>query len=114
MAIDDLLDEHEQSEKVRNWLQENALGLIGGIVLGLALIAGWQWWQRHQEDARVAAGDRYQGALDHIKANQLSQARAKLAGLDTDAYATLGALQLSKAQLAAGQRDQAIATLRAT
>ena len=31
MAIDDLLDEHEQSERVRAWLRNNAAGLIGGV-----------------------------------------------------------------------------------
>lgn len=40
MAIDDLLDEHEQSERVRNWLKNNGAGMIGGIALGLAVIFG--------------------------------------------------------------------------
>ena len=35
--MDELLNEHEQGERVRSWLQRNALGLIGGIVAGLAL-----------------------------------------------------------------------------
>jgi predicted negative regulator of RcsB-dependent stress response len=112
MAIDDLLDEHEQSEKVRTWLQENALGLIGGVVLGLALIAGWQWWQKQQQGARIQSGERYQSAIDDIQAGKLASAQSRLAGLE-GAYATLGALDLAKAQLAAGKRDDAIATLRA-
>lgn len=44
MAIDDLLDEHEQGERVRTWLRDNAAGLIGGLALGLLLIWGWRWW----------------------------------------------------------------------
>ena len=40
MAIDDLLDEHEQSERVRSWIRSNAIGLIGGVGLGLGAIAG--------------------------------------------------------------------------
>ena len=59
MAIDDLLNEHEQSERVRSWLQKNALGLIGGVALGLGLIAGWQWWQKRQHDDRVGASALY-------------------------------------------------------
>ena len=112
MAIDDLLDEHEQSEKVRTWLQENALGLIGGIVLGLAVIGGWQWWQKQQQAARVAAGERYQALVDSIHADKLEQAQAQVAGLDTGAYASLGAMELAKAQLAAGKSDLALATMR--
>jgi predicted negative regulator of RcsB-dependent stress response len=114
MAIDDLLDEHEQSEKVRTWLQENALGLIGGIVLGLAIIGGWQWWQKQQQAARVAAGERYQALVDNIHAGKLKQAQAQLAGLDNGAYGSLGALELAKAQLAAGQSDLAVASMRRT
>jgi len=112
MAIDDLLDEHEQSEKVRTWLKDNALGLIGGIALGLALIGGWQWWQKQQEHARVQTAERYQSVVDDIKALKLKQAQSKVAAIDEGAYATLAALRLSQAQLTAGQRDAAIATLR--
>jgi predicted negative regulator of RcsB-dependent stress response len=114
MAIDDLLDEHEQSEKVRTWLQENALGLIGGVVLGLALIGGWQWWQKERQTAQVEAGERYQSAVDEIQTGKLQPAKSTLASLPTGAYATLGALSLAKAQMAAGHRDDAIATLRAS
>jgi predicted negative regulator of RcsB-dependent stress response len=112
MAIDDLLDEHEQSEKVRTWLKENALGLIGGIALGLALIGGWQWWQKQQERARLDTAARYQSVADDIQSVKLKQAQAGIVAIDDGAYVTLAAMQLSKAQLAAGQRDAAIATLR--
>ena len=40
MAIDDLLDEHEQSERVRTWLRQNGAGIFGGVVLALAVIGG--------------------------------------------------------------------------
>jgi predicted negative regulator of RcsB-dependent stress response len=114
MAIDDLLDEHEQGEKVRSWLQSNAFGLIGGVALGLALIGGWQWWQRQQEAARIQAGDHYQVALDSIHDNNIKQGQVLVSALPRGTYATLAALELAKAQLDAGQREAAIATLRAT
>ena len=114
MAIDDLLDEHEQGEKVRTWLRENALGLIGGVVLGLALIGGWQWWQKQRHSAQVQTGEHYQAAVDAIEAGKLAPAKSSLAALPQGAYSTLGALSLAKAQLAAGRRDDAIATLRAS
>ena len=114
MAIDDLLDEHEQGEKVRSWLQSNAFGLVGGVALGLALIGGWQWWQRQQEAARIQAGDHYQSAVDSIHRSNIKQAQALVSALPRGTYATLAALELAKAQLDAGQREAAIATLRAT
>ena len=42
MAIDDLLDEHEQGERVRTWLRKNALGILGGLARGIAAIYGWR------------------------------------------------------------------------
>ena len=114
MAIDDLLDEHEQSEKVRTWLRENALGLIGGVVLGLALIGGWQWWQKRQHETQVQTGEHYQSAIDAIQAGKLQPAKSSLSALPAGTYATLGALSLAKAQVEAGHRDDAIATLRAS
>ena len=112
MAIDDLLDEHEQGEKVRTWLQANGIGLIGGVALGLALIGGWQWWQKQQERAQIQVGEHYQAAVDSIHARNLKQAQSLVAALPHGTYATLAALELAKAQLDAGQRDDAIATLR--
>jgi predicted negative regulator of RcsB-dependent stress response len=49
------LDEHEQGELVQRWLRNNGSSLLTGILLGLALVFAWQWWQgkgsRHQEEA---------------------------------------------------------------
>lgn len=115
MAIDDLLDEHEQSERVRSWLRSNALGLIGGVGLGLAGIVGWHWWQGQRLDVKMAVNARYAQEIKAIETKPPSAA-AK-AGIEaiSKANPTLGALaalQLAKAQVDAGKRDDAIATLR--
>lgn len=113
MAIDDLLDEHEQSERVRNWLKNNGAGLIGGIALGLAVIFGWQWWQKHQVQQAEQANVSYQSALDSIATADLKKAQAEVGKLENgNAYANLAALRLAKAQVDAGQAEAAIATLR--
>lgn len=113
MAIDDLLDEHEQSERVLDWLRRNGAGLVGGVVIGLALILGWQWWGRHQTTEHMRAGDAYQALVQDLQDGKLQQAQARIGGLGGTPYATLAALDLAKAQLDAGKRDAAIATLRA-
>ena len=113
MALDELLDEHEQSERVRSWLKQNSLGLVGGLVLGLALIGGGKWWMQQQHLKRVAVGEAYQAALDDIVAGKLDEAKAQSAALQDTPYAVLVALDLAKAQVEAGKRDDAIATLRA-
>ena len=112
MALDDPLDEHEQSEQVLEWLRRNGAGLIGGIVLGLAAIGGWKWWQQHQVDQKAQVAAQYQEALDSITAGDAGAA-AKVKALDVGLYHTLASLELAKAQVAANQLDAAIATLRA-
>lgn len=112
MAIDDPLDEHEQSERVLAWLRENGLGLIGGIVLGLAGISGFKWWQHHAHQQSVGLADQYQGVVDAIEASD-GQAADKLAALGDGVYADMAALELASTQVEAGRNDEAIKTLRA-
>ena len=116
MALDDLLDEHEQSERVRSWVRSNALGLIGGVALGLGAIAGWQWWQGQQLQRGMAVNGRYAEVVRNYEAGRLPADKGRAAldqiGKGNPTLGTLAALQLAKAQVEAGKRDDAIATLR--
>ncbi|MGO4222090.1 YfgM family protein [Lysobacter sp. TAF61] len=112
MAIDDLLDEHEQSERVLQWLRNNGAGLIGGIVLGLAAIGGWKWWEHRGEQTQLELSNQYQATLDAIKAKD-KNAPAKVKALADSTYHDLAALELARSQVDARQNDAAIATLRA-
>ena len=111
MAIDDLLDEHEQGERVRTWLRKNALGILGGLALGIAAIYGWRAWVSHQASQQEQAHTAYAQALQQLDAGQVEQAGTLLAGQE-GTYATLAALRVAKAQVEAGKPDEAIATLR--
>ena len=112
--VDHLLDEHEQSERVRGWLRQNGAGLFAGVVLGLGVIGGWQWWQQHVADKNATAGRDYDTVVRTLQSNDLKKATAQSAALaqsGTD-YAALAAMHVAKAQVDAGDRDAAIATLR--
>ena len=61
MAIDDLLDEHEQSERVRSWLRKNGASILGGVVIAIGAIAGWQWYQKDQGGKLASANVEYVG-----------------------------------------------------
>ena len=87
MAIDDLLDEHEQGERVRGWLRENGSGVLTGILLGLALILGWQWWMQQRAHQRVQAGDDYQAAVEALQSGKADVARARIAAASGASFA---------------------------
>ena len=111
MAIDDLLDEHEQSERVLAWLRRNGVALIAGVALGLGAIAGWNWWEVHQLKQAGAGAGQYQAAIDAIEAGN-AKAEAQVKALPASAYTSLAALRLAASQVDSGKRDAAIATLR--
>lgn len=116
MAIDDLLDEHEQSERVRNWLKNNGAGLIGGIALGLVVIFGWQWWQKHRAGQSEQANVAYHAAIQALAAGDLKAGQAAVAKVQQGGvavYADLASLRLAQVQVDAGQLEPAIATLKA-
>lgn len=111
--MDELLNEHEQGERVRSWLQSNALGLVGGIALGLGLIWGWNWWQNQkigQRDALAADYEQFSQSVASNPEQAAKQLNGKLAG---STYAALGALELAKVQVEAGKEPAALATLQA-
>lgn len=117
MAIDDELNEHEQSEQVRSWIRNNAVAIIGGIALGLGAIYGWHWWQGEQQQARMAVSGRYADAVTAYESGKLptsEQSRATIEGIGkaNPTLAALAALQLAKAQVDAAKPNDAIATLR--
>lgn len=110
--MDELLNEHEQGERVRSWLQSNALGLVGGIALGLGLIYGWTWWKQQQVTQRDAIAADY-AQFTQTLATQPEQAAKQLGGkLAGTAYAAIGALELAKVQVDAGNEAAALATLQ--
>lgn len=116
MAIDDLLDEHEQSERVRSWLRKNGLSILGGVVIAVGAIGGWQWWQQEHGNKLASANLEYQKVLKGIEDNKLEDAGAAVKALDagpSNIYSELAGLQLAKAQVEAGRNDDALATLRA-
>lgn len=117
MAIDDLLDEHEQGERVRAWLRNNGAGLLGGIVLGLAVIFGWKWWVQQRQSHQQAGYVAYEAAQKAIgDAKDLKDAQAKVSALgqhDNTIYQQTAELLLAQAQVKAGQLEPALASLKA-
>ncbi len=95
------LNEEEQVEALKNWWKDNGRSVIGGVVLGLAAIFGWQgWqgWQRGQEEAASALYEQMLGQLRNGDAVSAQNTGKRLLGEFTDSvYASFAAMKLAQA-----------------
>jgi predicted negative regulator of RcsB-dependent stress response len=115
MAIDDLLDEHEQGQRVQDWLRRNGLSIVGGVVLGIAAIWGFQNWQAARVNNSAADNARYQSVVSQLASSDLDEAAKQVKALEAGSngiYVDLAALALVKAQVDAGRIEPAIEVLR--
>lgn len=62
--VDDYYNEQEQWERVKQWMRENGLWLLAGVVIGVAALAGWRWWQERIELQAQAASAKYSQVLE--------------------------------------------------
>ena len=114
--VDEYLSEREQAEQLRNWLRENWLWLVGGIVLGLGIVYGYRWWNAHQAERSEAAEQQFATMLEALDRNQREeglQIAASIAGEYGDTpYADQTRLVLARLDIEAGEFDKAAATLK--
>src|SRR5687768_7890497 len=114
--VDDYLSDREQEEALRSWWRDNWRWIIGGVVLGLALLGGWRYWQAHRDEEAAAAGKVYAEFQNALQTRDIDQASRLLADLAQDhggsAYTQQGRLLLAKAHVEAGKVEDALPLLR--
>jgi len=108
--VEDLSD-IEREEQLRRWWSENWAWIIGGVALGLALLAGWQFWQRHQVQSAELDESSYLAVIEALGRNQSEEASSQAAQLrerrPDSPYADQADLALARA--AVDRRDYAAA-----
>lgn len=113
--VEDLSD-NEREEQLRRWWSENWLWIVGGIALGLGLLAGWQYWQKSRMQSAEQDEAAYMAVLDSLSQNQQEAAAKKaddLRGLHPKSpYADQSDLALARALVDARKYDDAAKRLR--
>ncbi len=114
--VDELLSDNEREEALREWWRDNWAWILGGIVLGIALLAGWNYWGTHQRKQSETAAQLYsdvETALTNRDAAKSEEALAALtAKFDSSPYSAQGRLAVAKLHVDAGKYAEAETRLR--
>lgn len=107
--MDGLLSEKEQIDAIRGWWQENGRWIIAGVVLGGALLVGWNYWKSQERQAAAEASTLYEALLDDVAAADVEAAEPKAMELyenyGSTAYAGQARLAMARLYMSVG-RDQ--------
>ena len=95
------LSEKEQLDVMRQWWKENGNYVISGVVLGIALLVGWNQWQGGKVEAQVEASAKYESLVSDVSAGRLESAETTAAELYAEYAATTypGQARLAMARL---------------
>lgn len=104
MAIHDT--EEEQLEQLKKWWENNSTSVISGLIGGLVLLAGFNFWDQHQLQNRSQASQMYQELLDSAAAGKPETvekiAERIRADFGASAYADFAELQAAKFKVESG------------
>ncbi len=103
--------DEEQVEALKKWWKENGLSVIGGAVLGLAIIGGWQGWMSYMQTQGEAASSHFETmrvssmAGDQDKA--VSSGQRLIGEFGDTAYGAFAGLELARLSYQKGQKEAA-------
>lgn len=113
--MDELLSEKEQIEQIRQWWKENGAWVVGGLVLGLSMLVGWNSWQSYVTSRAEEASSLYEQVRAEAAAGKVDLASELTATLRTDyaatPYADQASLELARLLVERGSLDEAAASL---
>lgn len=115
--MDELLSEKEQIEAIRGWWRENGRYIISGVVIGVALLVGWNYWNSQRAQSAEAASARYEALMGEVADGDTDAARSIAADLyenyDSTVYAEQARLAMARLYMDKGRDQDAAAELSA-
>ncbi|MDQ2068711.1 YfgM family protein [Natronospira bacteriovora] len=108
--------DEEALEAVKSWWKENGGYIIAGLVIGIALIAGWRFWQASLESEAREASGLYQRVAVAAQAGDREQVMGFTEQLQNDfrrsAYASQASLRVASMAVQNSELDVAGEQLR--
>ena len=101
------VDENLRRDQARDFAKKHGPWIIGAILLFLAAVAGWLYWQDRQVKQAQAETERLNTLLSQVGAGQAAQAEPPLRTLaDSDADGVSAAARLTRAAMALEKSDR--------
>jgi len=113
--VDDYLSEKEQWEWVKAQVRENGPAVIVAVLLAMALVFGWRWWQGRLDNERLAAADEYMQMVHALDTGDRTAALVALGVLEREhagsPYTEQGKLLAARVYVDEGALDKAAGEL---
>ena len=107
------VDENLRRDQAEDFFRKNGKWLIGGILVLLAAVGAWLYWQNQQRTAAAAQSEQLAQVYTDIGSNKLATVPQRLDGLAAQGGDTVRALALfTRAAVAVEQNDRKLATAR--
>ena len=114
--MDDFLTERDQWEALKGWLRENGAWMVAGVIIGVAGLFGYRWWDERQAEQAHTAQARYTEVLAALARNDKTRAAELGDELKREfgrtPYSDQAQLVLARAHVESLEFDAAIRRLR--
>lgn len=114
--MDPYVTEEQQVEAIKKWWKSNGSSVIVGVLIGLAIVLGWQYWTAHHKAQSEQASLQYHDLVsageraDSEKIRQ--QGQALIERFPESFYSVLAAFELAKLATTEGDLPTAVARLQ--
>lgn len=108
--------EEEQVEAIKAWWKKNGGAVTTGIVVGIAIVIGWKFWQNYQLKQSTEASYYYEQAITALQEKKtdtvLDLSQKLITDYASSNYAALTSLLAAKASIDQNKPDDAIKYLQ--
>ncbi|MBW3566468.1 MAG: tetratricopeptide repeat protein [Proteobacteria bacterium] len=108
--------EKEQIEEIKLWWRENRWFILGGLVISIAIVAGWRYWQEYRQEQSEIASQKYEELLSQARTQNFAELENTVRELQDEfsatPYAALGSMKLAAERVTAGEFAAAAEALR--
>jgi predicted negative regulator of RcsB-dependent stress response len=112
---EEYMTDDEQLEVVKRHIKEYGAWILGGVVLGVAGLFGWRYYESYQNTQALAAAGKFSEMTTAIQANDFTKSRTVADGIIKDfpssPYADQAQLALAGIAVDGGKSADAVAPL---